>query len=605
MNVRRPEHKRAACLIAIAMLVGATTVRATDWPQFGFDARHSGNNTAEHAIDRAHVPFLYGQYRVPVVAPLTTDAAPVYASAIETASGTKDLLFINASDGGADFGSTTGFLIAIDAADGSIVWVQTTSGSSAHASSSPAIDPGREYVYAYGLDGCVHRYRIGDGVETLTPGPVGWPALVTLKPDVEKVAGGLTIVERGGNAYVVAVTDGYNGDGGDYQGHVTTIDLATGVQHVFNAMCSDVTTHLARGACADARSGIWGRGGATFDATTDRMYVATGNGRFDANAGGYDWGDSVFALVPDGSSAGGMPIDSYTPANYEDLDVSDQDLGLTSLAILPTPEGSNVAHLGFQIGKEGIGYLIDLDNMSGTSQPAGVGGELQELFLGAGDTMSQPAVWTDPDDGSTWMFTSGTAWQLVLDGSGTPSLEIRWGPGPAGGIPIIADDVLYWSNGLIAVDPRTGDPLWFSGGGGSSHWQSPIIVDGSVYFADSDGYLSKWTLPVTYVVTPVVSDPAAGTIDPAEPQVVAEGNSTRFTVAPIPPYAIASVSGCGVYFDGEFYETSWIYADCTVTAVFVVDPIFASGFDGVHGAVRPNAPTSREGAPASPPRRSP
>jgi hypothetical protein len=564
------------CVVAIASASVPRAASATDWPQWGFDARHSSNNTAETTVNRDNVARLTLKYRLPVVAPLATDAPPVYASAIETPTGTKDLLFVNATDGGGDFSSTTGSLIAIDAADASIVWVQTTSGSSAHAASSPAIDPGRAYVYAYGLDGYVHKYAIGDGAETITQGPVGWPALVTLKPDVEKVAGGLTIVESGGAAYLVAITDAYNGDGGDYQGHVVTIDLATGAQHVFNAICSDIPTHLTYGTCADVGGGIWGRGGATFDAATNRLYVATGNGHFDANAGGHNWGDSVLALAADGSSVDGLPLDSFTPTDYDGLDAGDEDLGLTSLAILPAPAGSTVTHLGLQIGKSGTGYLIDLDAMSGSGVPGGVGGELQGISTGGG-TMSQPTVWIDPDDGSTWVYIANSAWQLTLDGAGTPLLEFRWSEFFGGGLPILANGILY--SGINALDPRTGDPLWLSGGGGS-HWESPIVVDGAIYLADDKGYLSKWALPATHIVTPVVSDPAEGSIDPADPQSVFDGDVVRFTIAPIPPYEIEGVSGCGVSFDGSSWVTMPVYFDCAVTATFFVDAIFANGFDG-------------------------
>src|SRR5690242_16562172 len=81
-------------LAGLVALTGASippAALATDWPQWGFDARHSSNNTAETTITRDNVTRLTLQYRVPVVAPLATDAPPVYASAIETPSGTKDL----------------------------------------------------------------------------------------------------------------------------------------------------------------------------------------------------------------------------------------------------------------------------------------------------------------------------------------------------------------------------------------------------------------------------------------------------------------------------------------------------------------------------------
>ncbi len=59
---------------------------------------------------------------------------------------------------------------------------------------------------------------------------------------------------------------------------------------------------------------------ATYDAGTDRVYITTGNGLFNANTGGNNWGDSVLALKPDGTGAGGgLPVDSYTPTNYAAL----------------------------------------------------------------------------------------------------------------------------------------------------------------------------------------------------------------------------------------------------------------------------------------------
>lgn len=96
-----------------AVLIASSPASAADWPQWGFDARHSSNDTAETAINRDNVARLTVKYSIPVVAPLATDAPPVYASAIATPSGIKDLLFVYATDGG-EFTSTTGSLIAID-----------------------------------------------------------------------------------------------------------------------------------------------------------------------------------------------------------------------------------------------------------------------------------------------------------------------------------------------------------------------------------------------------------------------------------------------------------------------------------------------------------
>ncbi len=64
-----------------------------------------------------------------------------------------------------------------------------------------------------------------------------------------------------------------------------------------------------------------------------------------------------------------IPLDSYTPGNFNQLDVTDQDLGTTALAMLPAPQGSNVRHLALQSGKDGLLRLLDLDNLSGQGGP--------------------------------------------------------------------------------------------------------------------------------------------------------------------------------------------------------------------------------------------
>ena len=487
----------------------ALVAGAADWLQFGHDPAHSGNNPDEHAINAANVSRLVPQYAAPVFLGSMTDGAPVYASGVTTAGGIRDLLFLFTTHQWYDGGAGDGTLFAIDAATGAIVWSQVTSGSSQHASSSPVVDAAKQYVYSFGLDGYVHKYATGDGSEVLSAGPAGWPAQVTLKPTDEKVAGSLAIASSGAG-FLQVVLNGYGGDVGDYQGHLVSIDLASGTRKVFNALCSNVPTLLALGGCPQLRGGIWGRGGATFDAATGRIYVATGNGPFNAATGGFDWGDSVLAFAPDGSgSAAGMPRDSYTPTNYQQLESQDLDLGSSSLVILPVPAGSAVAHLGLQAGKDAKARLIDLDDMSGAAGPGHVGGELQSLDLPYAFQIAQPAVWTDPADGSTWVFGSDiyaalpgmAGLQLQLDGSGRPDLVLRWTNSVAAASPVVANNVLYAAGAcdagtcVIAREPTTGDVLWTSPPTGPVKWASPIVVDGAVYVTDQYSQLWKFGLP--------------------------------------------------------------------------------------------------------------
>jgi outer membrane protein assembly factor BamB len=492
---------RTQKILQAGLLVGGISMLrmglATDWPQFGYDAVHSGHNTAETMISAANVSQLAALYASPVSLPAVVDSAPVYQSNVATSGGTRNLLFLL---------STNGKIMALDAANGATVWSHQTSGTQP-TTASPAIDPDHRFVYSYGLDGKAHKYAIGDGSETITG---GWPQSISLKTDVEKAASGFTIASTGATNHLIVVTDGYYGDGGDYQGHLVSIDLASGAQTVFNTLCSNLTTHLGQGGCASVQSGIWGRGGAAFLAATGRVYIATGNGPFDANSGGHDWGDSVLALNADGSgNSDGLPRDSYTPTNYQNLQDSDYDLGSTSPAILPVPSGSSVAHLGLQIGKDAKLRLINLDNMSGAGAPGHVGGELQLLDVpqGGEKMKEQPAVWVNPADGSTWVFVANHAGlsglQLGLDSGNQPKLATRWNKSGSATSPITANGVLYnagscgTGNGecVVARNPLTGDVLWNSPQVSSLHWQSPIVVNGALYMTDGNSKLWKFGFP--------------------------------------------------------------------------------------------------------------
>jgi hypothetical protein len=479
-----------------------------DWLQMNGDPQHSGNNTLETVLGPANVASL--QFLFQVALPSAADGAPVALSSVVTPSGTRDLLF-----------STTksGTLVASDAATGALVWMQPHTGAGSVTNSSPAIDPtNRFYVYSYGLDGKAHKHQVGDGIEITTG---GWPQLASLKPQVEKVAGALsTATAHNGASYLYVPHGGYNGDGGDYQGHVTAIDLSTGVQNVFNTLCSEQVVHFTMTTpdCGARRSSIWPKDGILYDDVTDRIYLATGNGPFDADTGGHNWGDSVLALNPDGTgSGGGMPMDSYTPTNYDALEGGDLDLGSTGPALLPAP--GYAGRLAVQSGKDRMLRLIDLTDMSGQGGPGHAGGEieLQSVPQGGG-VLTVPAVWINPADSTTWVFYSNnsgiSALRLEFPG-GVPSLVPKW-QGSSGTSPLVANNVLYQVGGftLRAMDPATGTLLWSDanpGHVGSKHWQSPVVFNARVYFQDDSGHLTAWALPGPGTATPTFTSTPTNT----------------------------------------------------------------------------------------------
>ncbi|HZP65150.1 MAG TPA: PQQ-binding-like beta-propeller repeat protein [Rudaea sp.] len=435
---------------------------------------------------------------------MLVDSVPVYLGGVATPSGTKNLLFVV---------TTGGALLALDAANGSTLWQQQPTGRGTLTNGSPAIDPNRMFVYAYGLDGYVHKYGTADGTEIRTN---GWPELATSKPNVEKAASALAIASpAGGDSFLYSTTNGYFGDQNDYQGHVTAINLRTGNQTVFNTLCSNSSSHFVEiesgfgpndcffpDRSAMRGSGIWGRPGVVYDSGLNRIFFATGNGAFAANA----WGDSVLALNPDGTglnAAQGLPLDSYTPTEFATPYPGDTDVGSTSPAILPSTS-SQYPHLAVQSGKDGCVRLLDLDDLSGRGGPGNSGGELNSAGTGScpdalnAEVLTQPAVWVSPTDGSTHFFiAAGTglfAYRLAFNGSGYPTLGPPTRIGQGGTSPAIANNQIYYLTNdrkISVIDAATGNAVWSSSGGGGksigpTHWQSPIVVDGHVYFVDGN-----------------------------------------------------------------------------------------------------------------------
>lgn len=458
----------------------------SSWLQFNYDAQHSGTNPAESTLTAANAPFLTQLFQATL--PDVADGAPVYLASL-------DLLYVTTRDG---------HILALNGHDGTTVWSRQYGPGSCrinninvpcYTTSSPVIDPNLAYVYSYGLDGSVHKYQAADGVE-ITGG--GWPELATLKGYDEKSSPALTFATSGGVTYLYVANGGYPGDAGDYQGHITAINLSTGAQKVFNAMCSDQAIHFSHPSpdCSGVDSAIWARAGVVYDASLDRIFMSTGNGVY--NPGPHYWGDTVFKLSPDGSGANGNPLDAYTPGNFAALQAADADLGSTNVAILPAPAGSSVQQLGVQSGKDGMLRLLNLANLSGQGGPGHTGGEVGSIsgVPQGGEVLTAPAVWTNPANHETWVFVANdngiSGLRLGLSGS-TPVLSGVWTKSPGGTSPVVANGVLvYASSGTIhALDPSSGNPLW-SKPIGSIHWESPIVVNGLVYITDGNKHLTAF-----------------------------------------------------------------------------------------------------------------
>jgi len=475
---------------------------AYDWLQFGGSPAHSGNNVLEKGINKSNVNTLTQKFQANL--PAGVDGTPVLLRNVLNNGVYRDLLFVT---------TTNGYIVAVDAQTGTVAWSKqfgpgtckiNNGGSTCYTTSSPAVDPNGSYVYSYGLDGYVHKLAVGDGTEVLTG---GWPQLATAKGFDEKGSSALGFATTQGTTYLYMTHGGYPGDNGDYQGHVTAINLANGTQKVFNAACSSTAQHLQHlggggsPICMTKQNAIWARPGVIFDAGTNRLFAATGNaftagkGRFD---GALNWSESVLAINPDGSGTSTGPIDSYTPMNWSGLDDGDADIGSTT-----------VQHLAVQAGKDGMLRLINLADMSGHGGPGHTGGEIGSIInvpQGANVVLTQPAVWVNPVDNATWVFVANgsgiSGLKLQIDAGGNPSLASQWQTGAGGTSPVVANNVLYYAAGssVKGLDPTTGATLWTSSGIGGMHWGSPIVANGKVYVADQSSHLTAFA--PAYIPTP-------------------------------------------------------------------------------------------------------
>jgi PQQ-like domain len=109
------------------------------------------------------------------------------------------------------------------------------------------------------------------------------------------------------------------------------------------------------------RGGVWQAGNGPAADSSNNVYVATGNGTFDVNTGGRDYGQSVVKVGPPASGA--FPIlDYFSPYNGSTYNETDLDIASSGLT-LASPTSGPYSSLIFQGDKAGNLYVINPDNM--------------------------------------------------------------------------------------------------------------------------------------------------------------------------------------------------------------------------------------------------
>ena len=178
-------------------------------------------------------------------------------------------------------------------------------------------------------------------------------------------------------------------------------------------------------------SGIWeGDTGLAAD-KAGNVFLATGNGQFDAAKGGRDYGDSLLKLNGESLALS----DYFAPYNVAELDASDSDLGSGGTVLLPDQPGAH-PHLAVIEGKGGVLYLIDRDHM-GRWQPGNNSHALQTIAVPTG-VFGSMAYWNR----SLYVLSDGDALRQFDVG------DSRLSPKASGGRPGVSATPTVSANGL-------------------------------------------------------------------------------------------------------------------------------------------------------------
>ncbi len=365
---------------------------------------------------------------------------------------------------------------ALDAATGAIVWQSHLATPVPLAevrcspiypvigiTSTPVIDPanGRIYVVADSWDGTdqssiaheLFGLNLADG--SVATGPVGVdPPGITPWQQLQRP--GLALDH--GNVFIGY---GSNSDCGAYHGWLVGVPETGGPLQTFEI----------DGGPGENAGSIWAAGGAPPIDSAGDVWVSTANGQSTT----WDYQDAVLKFNPADIS---QPLDDWAPSYWSQLDAHDYDLGSGMPVLLPHG-------LVFQIGKLGVGYLLNASNLGGLGgKPVaakrvcglGQGGGIyynHVLYVSCSDGMHALGMNSASKNGS---LSPVTGWQVDPNGIGPP-IE-------AGGLIWSVD---YEDGVMDGINPSTGsasfsvtDPYGFE------HFTTPSAGGGRLFVAEGD-----------------------------------------------------------------------------------------------------------------------
>ena len=344
--------------------------------------------------------------------------------------------------------------------------------------STPVIDPStnRVFVVADTLNGSTIQHKLfafdlstgsavaGFPVDVEPPGDV--PADQLQRPALA-LAGGQIIIGYGGNA----------GDCGTYHGWLVSVPETGGAQRTF-----EVDPGGNEGA-------IWGSGNAPTVDAAGHVWVSSGNG----DSSSYDYQESVLELDPSMNL-----LDHWAPANFASLDSSDLDLGSSEPVLLP-------GGLVFEIGKQGIGYLLSASSLGGTGAAPHYSASACGGSWGGGIYYG----------GSIYVTCNNGLHALALNTvAGTFSAAPGWQVPPSANGPPIAAGGLVWATDwnhatLYGLNPQTGQAVVTQSTPAMEHFSTPSASDGKLFLATGNTVVAYTIANPAPVAAPAPPPPPA------------------------------------------------------------------------------------------------
>jgi hypothetical protein len=179
------------------------------------------------------------------------------------------------------------------------------------------------------------------------------------------------------NGHVI-ITWASHCDNGPYHGWVMSYHVSSSV------LSQEAVVNLSANGI---NGGIWMSGDGPAADSSGNIYMALGNGTFNANSGGHDYGDAIVKLSP--PSGGSFSVLSYFRSNtLISPDTADTDQGSGGVALFPTIGGHSYMT---QSGKDGNIYVMDQASLGGL----GGGSNAVQFLPGAapGGMWSSPTYW--------------------------------------------------------------------------------------------------------------------------------------------------------------------------------------------------------------------